>query len=122
MNELLNMEDYTPAFDPMDIEANKGISVLSYLGILFLIPMLSRQNSRFARFHVNQGLILLITEAAYNIVVRIVRAIPVIRMLGGILGFLDIIFLILMILGIVNAAKGQAKELPVIGKLRLLNY
>ena len=33
---------------------------------------------------------------------------------------LGIVFLVLVIIGIINAANGKAKELPVIGKYRIL--
>lgn len=33
---------------------------------------------------------------------------------------LGIVFLVLAIIGIINAANGKAKELPVIGKYRIL--
>ena len=40
--------------------------------------------------------------------------------IGTILSAVSIAFFVLMIIGIVNAANGRAKELPVIGKYRLL--
>ena len=43
--------------DP-DIEKNKTIAALSYIWILFLIPLLSKKNSKFSQFHAKQGLIL----------------------------------------------------------------
>ncbi len=52
--------DYTSTMDPNDIAQNKAMAVLSYLGILFLIPILSAPNSPYARFHSNQGIILYI--------------------------------------------------------------
>lgn len=39
---------------------------------------------------------------------------------GGIMGLCGLVFLALAILGIVNAASGKAKELPVIGKYKIL--
>ena len=41
--------------------------------------------------------------------------------LAGLIGFaVSAVLLVLMVLGIINAAQGKAKELPVIGKFRLL--
>ena len=37
-----------------------------------------------------------------------------------VLNVIYLVFIVYIILGIVNAAKGEAKELPVIGKLRIL--
>lgn len=96
--------------DQKDIEENKGITVLSYLGILCLIPLLSKKDSKFAQFHAKQGVVLLICE----VVTYVVFVIP---FLGWILGFLATIFwLILAIMGIVNVLGGKTKELPLVGK------
>ncbi len=38
----------------------------------------------------------------------------------AITGLFGLVFLVLVILGIVNAASGKAKELPVIGKYKIL--
>lgn len=45
-----NGADTTNQFDPMDIARNKGMAVLSYLGLLFLIPLLASKDSPFAQF------------------------------------------------------------------------
>ncbi|MFH0955918.1 MAG: hypothetical protein V1801_01735 [Candidatus Falkowbacteria bacterium] len=45
------------ATDP-DIEKNKTVAALSYVWILFLIPLLGKKNSKFCQFHAKQGLIL----------------------------------------------------------------
>lgn len=100
---------------PADIEENKGISVLCYLGILLLIPLLSKPNSGFVRYHSNQGLVLLIFE----ILVGILGMIPylgwfIIWPVGYIFG------LVCIIMGIVNAVNGNLKPLPLIGKITLL--
>ena len=84
------------------------MAVLAYLGILVLIPLLVEpaKNSPFVRFHANQGLILLI--------VGLLSAIPV---LGCVVG---VFCLVLTIMGIINAVNGRMKELPLIGRFRLL--
>jgi hypothetical protein len=43
-----------------DIEENRKMAAISYLSILYLIPLFSRGKSKFAQFHARQGLILLI--------------------------------------------------------------
>ena len=118
-------EDTSAEYDKKDVEDNKIMAVLAYLGILFLVPLLAAPNSKFARFHANQGIVLAITEVAYSIVYSILAAIfSMIPVLGGILtvvlGLVWIVFLVFVILGIVNAVNGKAKELPVIGKFRIL--
>lgn len=116
--ELMNTPDTTAEYDPADIEANKVLSLLSYLGILWLIPLLAAPKSRFARFHVNQGLTLWIANLIVGVATPVLAVIPI---LGWIAAFvLGIITLALMIIGIVNAVQGRAKQLPIIGKFMLL--
>ena len=59
---------------------------------------------------------------AASVVTGIITIIPFVGwVLGPILGIAVSIFeLVLMIMGIINSAQGQAKELPLIGKIILL--
>lgn len=100
--------------DPADADANKLMAILAYLGILVLIPLFAAKDSKFARFHTNQGLILFIC----SVVIFCIGKIPG---LGAIAWILDVAVVILAIIGIINAAKGNAKELPLLGKFRILN-
>ena len=119
--ELNNTADHTAEFDAADIESNKVMGILAYLNILVLIPIFAAKDSKFARFHANQGLILFVISAAWGIVSFILGFIPIINILAGIVGWvLGIIIFVLSILGIINAAKGLAKELPIVGKFKLL--
>jgi uncharacterized membrane protein len=105
------------AYDAADIQANKGMAVLAYLGILVLVPLLAAPKSRFARYHANQGLVLCIAEIAISIVVSILSAIVP---FFGILGLANVALLVLAIMGIINAAKGLAVPLPLIGTITIL--
>ena len=121
ISELNNTSDTTSEFDPADIEANKTMAVLSYLSWLVLIPLLAAQNSKFARYHANQGLVLAIIEIVWGIATSIIGAIPIFGWIISIpLGIVSLVFLVLTVLGIVNAANGRAKELPIIGKIRII--
>ena len=55
--------DYETEITKEDIEKNKGIAALSYL--LFFLPLIFAQDSKFARFHMNQGLILLLVAVIF---------------------------------------------------------
>lgn len=120
-------EDHTQQFTPEDIEQNKAMAILSYLGILVLMPIFAAKDSRFARFHANQGLVLLITLAAYGVLEHILNRVfyAIWWGLGSIfsvvLSLAYLVFLVYIVLGIVNAAKGEAKELPIIGKITILH-
>lgn len=75
--------DTTAAFDPGDIEQNKVMALLSYLGILVLVPLLAAKELRFARFHANQGLVLLIALVGWSVVYRVIMAILRLILLNG---------------------------------------
>lgn len=119
---LNNTPDTTAQFDPQDIEKNKLMAILAYLSWLVLIPIFAAKDSKFARFHVNQGLVLAIAEIAFGIVLNVLGTIlsPLWWLFSLINGLVSIVFLVFSILGIVNAANGRAKELPLIGSYRLL--
>ena len=125
---------YNAAQNPAaaDAQNNKAMGIFSYLGILVLIPIFAAKESPFARYHANQGLVLAIIEAAYFIIYIILTGILTALMftsVGGfaamgivttLLGLLSIAFVVFAILGIVNAAKGECKPLPLIGKIKIL--
>lgn len=98
-----------------DAEENKVFAILAYIGILVLVPILAAPNSKFAKYHANQGLILLIVGVILSIVGALLNLIPVVGRVFMLV--MEVIWLVLMILGIVNAAKGEEKPLPIIGNL-----
>lgn len=101
--------------DQGDVQQNKALAIIGYLGILFLVPMLAAPKSQFAQFHARQGMILFIAEVILFVLVWILTFVTL--GLGAILMPIAwIISIIWAILGIVNASKGEMKELPVIGK------
>ena len=117
----------------MDVNNNKLFAVLAYLGILVLVPIFGAKNSKFARFHANQGIILFIIQICYLILKSIFSSIVSALAVNGvfvpyiitliitlIFSLLSIALLVFSIIGIVNAARGQKKELPVIGNFTIL--
>jgi len=92
-------------------DGKDSIGVLSYIGILFLVPLLSRKDDAFAQFHAKQGLGLFICEVATCLIAWI----PVIGWIVGLVAW--IMWLVLSITGIMNVVKGKQVPLPVIGKL-----
>ena len=123
IEKFTNTEDSTSEFAQEDIDSNKGMAVLSYLGILFLVPLFAAKDSMYARFHLNQGIILFIANIASSIILGVSSIILIFIPFIGILVAqiielaISALVLILMIIGIVNAATGKAKKLPLIGNL-----
>ena len=130
--KLGNTADHSAEYDKTDAEANKVMALLSYFGILVLVPILGAKHSPFARFHANQGLVLLLGMIGYGIadgiVTAILRAIlykglglwSIYSMCSSIINLLYVGFTILAIIGIINVLNGRAKDLPIIGKYRVL--
>ena len=109
---LNNTKDTTEQFDKDDIEKNKAMGLLAY--ILFFIPLLAAKDSPFARYHANQGLVLFLC----GLISSVLWIIPI---LGWIIApILSIVITVLAVIGIINALNGKAKELPIIGKFKIL--
>ena len=115
-------------FNTEDVNGNKVFGILAYIGILFLVPLFAAKDSQYARFHTNQGLVLFIAEVILNIAAKIVIGIFSVASLGLLAVPISIVLNLVvwafnlgfMILGIVHACSGEAKVLPVIGKITIL--
>ena len=111
--------------DAADVEKNKVMAVLAYIGILVFVPIFAAPESKYARFHACQGLTLLIVGVIYSLIMTAVGVtVGKIDVIGPIItaicGLPGLAILALAICGIVNAVQGRAKELPVIGNLKFL--
>lgn len=111
--------------DKNDAQANKLAAVFAYLGILVVVTFIMAPDSKFARYHANQGICLLITSAVYSIASKIImgifKFIPIIgALVSMVLSLVGLVFLVLMIIGIVNVVNGETKPLPIIGGFQIL--
>lgn len=93
--------------DSKDVEDNKLIAALSYIGILFLVPLLAKKDSPFAQFHAKQGLVIFIVEVISPFLMPFLG-------LGAILWLLAVIF---SIWGLVNVFTGKMVKMPVVGDI-----
>lgn len=97
-----------------DVAENKGIAALSYLGILCLIPLLAKRESKFAQFHAKQGLVLLIVEVIFGFLAGVLAIIPVIGWIIDVVVWLYIVIMIIM--GLINSLSGKYWEMPLLGQ------
>ncbi len=90
----------------------RKLAFLSYILILFIIPLIIDPEDEFLKFHAKQGVILLFFFIAVYII-------------GGIIPFIGwffiwpigiFIWIVLAILGIKNSLEGKKEYLPLIGK------
>lgn len=90
----------------------KVISILDYIGILWILGLFIEKDDPDVKFHTNQGLILFLLEVVTGVfsVLSVIPILGIVFTLAG--GLLGIVCLVLAILGIVNAAQGLQKPLP----------
>jgi len=106
--------------DKADVERNKAMAIIGYIiPLLFFIPLLNDEtkNSKFAKFHANQQLILLIFGFVGLTVSGFLTVILIGFLLYAIVWVGSVIFIIM---GIINAANGEMKKLPIIGDFDIL--
>ncbi len=108
--------------DRADVEKNTVFAILAYIGILFLVPLLAAKESPFARYHTNQGVVLFVTGLGAWAAVFVIGWVPFIGWLIACVALpvIGIGWLVMAVLGIVNAAQGKQKPLPLIGEITLM--
>src|SRR5271170_1097011 len=90
---------------------NNMMAVLAYLWILIIIPFLTdAKNDPFVKYHLKQGLALIIFEAIGWVAGWFLVFIPFLGWLIMTLWWLA--SLVLTIVGIINVVNGAEKELP----------
>lgn len=114
-------QDRTSEFDSMDIERNKVVCGLSYLGILFFLPLVACPDSMFGKFHANQALIIFIAEAVVSIAGTALRFMPFTGWSSAIIGTVGgLICGIFALMGLIFAFQGKAMEMPIIGSIKII--
>lgn len=103
----------------------KTTDVVGYIGVIGLIIAFAAGTREQSKFHLNQSLVLVIATLILSIISGIAGGIAgVVPILGLILTLVtsicSIACFVFMILGIINAAKGVEKPLPVIGGIQIL--
>lgn len=92
----------------------KATGIVAYLTIVGWVVAYCAGDKEGAKFHLNQALVLVLGE----VVLTVMSYIPLI---GGIVsGILGIVLFIFWIMGFVYACKGEEKEVPLIGGIRIL--
>ena len=101
------------------IKEYKLFAILGYLlPFLFFIPMLNEKSKQvpYVRFHANQQLTLLVIWIAVSILSNMFFMILYVFM-----PFVNIAILVFVVLGIISAAQGTMKKMPLLGDIALLS-
>jgi uncharacterized membrane protein len=119
MTDNTNTRPAVAAITEADIQDGKTMAILAY--IIWLIPLLAARDKKFAMFHTEQAIMMWIITIVFYIIVWILTFIlsqisSIFACIVSILSLLVwLLFLVLVIMGIINAAGGKVKELPIIG-------
>lgn len=113
MTDNQNNIPQTENFEQEDINNNKTMAGLAY--IIFFLPLIVCPQSAFARFHANQGLLLLILSVVGT---TILGVIPIIGWM--LIPIFCLAIFLLCIMGLVSGLQGNSKRLPLIGKYTIL--
>ena len=125
---LFDTKNSTKLFKQKDIDENCNLALISYIPFLFFVPMIIKPCSGYTRYHGIQGLTLFIVSVVlefFDILLSAIFSCALNDMPAVILTIMFTVVINLSILlfistGIANAVKGEARELPVIGKYKLL--
>lgn len=127
---IKNTQDYTGAYSKSDAEENRVYAILSYIPFVCFYPFFAiSKKSPFVKFHANQGVVLFITEIILSALMWAINfGVSLLAIVRDILAFplsitssaVQLIMTAGIAYGIYLAATGKAKEMPVIGKIRIL--
>lgn len=96
--------------EELNTAPNKLMGVLSYFGILWLIPFfMVKEKDEYMKCHLKQGFGLFVLSILQSVLATCAP-----RFIVSIIGLL---FFVLWLIGIINAGKGEIKKLPLVGDL-----
>lgn len=85
------------------------MAILAYLGPLVIVSWVISKNDPFVKFHIKQGLVLLVIEVAVWLLGMVFWPI------WFLLNLVNVAALILSIIGIINVVQNREKMLPLVG-------
>lgn len=101
--------------------SKKATGIVSYITLIGWLIAFLAGDKEGAKFHLNQSLVLIITNIILIIVNAVLGNIPVLGVIIGIIVWIcDIVLFVFWIMGLVHAIKEEEKELPLIGGIKIL--
>lgn len=91
-------------------EKNTLVAILAYIGPLVIVSYITGKDDPFVKFHIKQGLVLLVIEVAMWF------AGSLLWFIWPVIGVINFALFVFAVLGVINAAQGKEKELPILGK------
>ncbi len=106
-----------PVTSVAPVTEDRTVAILAYItiiGFVIAIVMHSSKKTALGAFHLRQVLGLFVTGVAFGICAIILAFIPILGWLVIFLGWLSLVALV--IIGLIGAATGQQKPVPVLGQ------
>ena len=91
-------------------DSQTPMGILAYFGPLVIVSYLVAKSDQFVKFHIKQGLVLLVIEAVVWVVGMMFWQ------LWMLLSLVNLATLILSIIGIINVLQHKQEPLPVVGR------
>ena len=122
----MELKGQTP--EQEDLEGKKFTAFLAYLSWFAVIPMIYSTESKFIKYHANQGFVLATVETIYIIIMVIVsklilwplsRATSLLVETTMFMVFVGV-FGMLSLIGMFNVIRGKEKPIPTFGHIKLL--
>ena len=95
----------------MDTKTTGIVAYLTWIGLLIAFLAGDKEG---AKFHINQSLVLVLA----SLISSVVAVIPFIGWIVG--GIASIFIFVCWIIGFIGAIQGEEKEVPVLGKIKIL--
>lgn len=113
-NETNTPFETNPPSSP--VEEGKMMAIIAYItliGLIIAFVMNNDKKNTFAAFHIRQSIGIALISIAFGIVSIIIGFIPILGWLISSVGFL--LIFVLWIIGLIGAANGEEKLVPVLG-------
>jgi uncharacterized membrane protein len=120
MEEKATPPPPAPPAPPPAADSNRTLMlVLSYLGILALVPLLVEKTDKEIQWHAKNGLVLFGAWVAVVVIGRASFLIfgPLGCLISILLPFLWLVYAVVVVLGIVRALKGRRLVIPLLSQL-----
>lgn len=102
-----------PPSAPSGSGSKTGMLVLSYLGLLALIPLLVEKDDPEVQWHAKHGLVQLVLFVIIGVAMNVIAITGIGALLScGIMPFVSLAWLVIAILSIVKATKGERFLIP----------
>lgn len=99
----------------------KTTGIVAYITWIGLIVAFCAGDREGAKFHLNQSLVLWLSEIVVGLIAAVGGYIPVVGAIISLLaGICQIALFVFWIMGLINAIKEEEKPLPLIGGIQIL--